>query len=88
MKRAVPQSANEVLEVTHESHNWKHEPLEMNSTGGIQRSILALRAQVKALADYIDGKITDSDGNLVNKEGQRIDAEGNVIQPEPEAAVA
>lgn len=57
----MSKSANDALLVTREDHNWKHEPLDMNSTGGIQRTIRALEAQIKALADYIDGKPTDAD---------------------------
>jgi|ERR1700748_3365762 len=60
-------SANAAIVVTREDHNWKHEPIEMNSTGGIQRAIRALEAQIKALADYIDGNPTDAERAIQDK---------------------
>lgn len=69
-----PKSANEVLASTREDHNWKHDPAELQSTGGIQRSITAQWAAIQALADYIDGLATgqtDTAGNPIPSEPRR-----------------
>lgn len=49
-------TANEVLASVDEDHDYQHTPADMNSTPGIQREIARLRAQIKALADHVDGK--------------------------------
>jgi len=51
-------SANEVLQNTREDHNWKNDPVDITTTGGIQRAIIAQWACIHALADYIDGVAT------------------------------
>jgi hypothetical protein len=51
-------SANEVLHNTREDHNWKNDPVDITTTGGIQRAIVAQWAAIQALADYIDGVAT------------------------------
>jgi len=48
-------SANDVLSALREDHNWRHDPLDLTSTGGIQRNITALWDAVQALADHADG---------------------------------
>lgn len=56
MKKA--KSANEVLSNTLEDHNWMPSPIDLSSTGGIQRAITAQAHAIQALADYIDGVAT------------------------------
>jgi phosphoserine aminotransferase len=51
-----PASANEVLESVNEAHDWKHEPEDLTSTGGIQKALKRNSAAIQALADYIDKK--------------------------------
>jgi hypothetical protein len=51
-------SANEVLNNTREDHAWLPAPQDLNSTGGIQRAIIAQWHAIQALADYIDGVAT------------------------------
>jgi hypothetical protein len=51
-----PASANEVLETVNEDHDWKHEPEDVTTTGGIQKSLKRNSAAIQALADYIDKK--------------------------------
>lgn len=80
-------SAREVLAATREDHNWKPDPIDLTSTGGIQRAITAQWHAIEALADYIDGKVTDPEtGYVYNKDGQRIDAQGKVIDSEDRTA--
>ena len=56
--RPAPKSANEVLANLREDHDWKLDPADLTSTGGLQRNITALWAAVQALADYVDGVAT------------------------------
>lgn len=65
----APKSANEVLTNLKDDHNWKHDPVDLTTTGGIQRSITAQWHAIHALADYIDGKATG-----------KTDVEGKPIQ--------
>lgn len=58
VKPERPQSANEVLARTREDHNWRHEPADLTTTGGIQKAITAQWHAIQALADYIDGVAT------------------------------
>lgn len=62
-----PASANEVLEAVNEDHDWKHEPEDLNSTGGIKRACQRNAAAIQALANYIDGK----DGKLAKPEVEK-----------------
>ena len=48
-------SANDVLNGVKEDHEWKHDPADLNTTGGMQRAITAQWHAIHALADYIDG---------------------------------
>lgn len=58
VKPERPHSANEVLARTREDHNWRHEPADLTTTGGIQKAITAQWHAIQALADYIDGVAT------------------------------
>lgn len=51
-----PKSANEVLARVDEDHNYRHEPIDMNTTGGLQKAIERNWNAIRALADYVDGK--------------------------------
>lgn len=51
-----PASANEVLANVNEDHDWKHDPEDLSTTGGIQKALKRNSAAIQALADYIDGK--------------------------------
>lgn len=64
----APNSANEVLHNLKEDHDWKYDPVDITTTGGLQRAIKAQWHAIHALADYIDGKATG-----------RTDAEGRPI---------
>lgn len=68
--RTAPQSANELLANVKDDHNWKHDPVDLTSTGGIQRAITAQWHAIQALADYIDGVATgetDAEGKPVKR---------------------
>lgn len=67
-------TANEVIASTRDDHNWRHDPLDVTSTGGIQRNIQALWSAVQALADHADGIATGE-----------TDAEGFPIKADSEA---
>lgn len=64
----APNSANEVLTNLKDDHNWKHDPVDLTTTGGLQRAITAQWHAIHALADYIDGVATG-----------KTDAEGKPI---------
>lgn len=63
-----PNSANELLTRVKDDQDWKHDPADLNSTGGIQRAIKAQWHAIHALADYIDGIATgetDTEGKPI-----------------------
>lgn len=63
-ERPAPTSANQVLANTREDHNWRREPADLTTTGGIQKAIKAQWHAIQALADYIDGVATgETDDN-------------------------
>lgn len=71
MSKAEPKTANEVLAAVREDQNWRHEEMNVHSTGGIQRNIEALWNSLQALADHIDGVATgetDADGVPIKTE--------------------
>lgn len=51
-----PMTANEVLAKVNEDHDWKPDPEDLNTTGGIHKALNRNRDAIQALADYIDGK--------------------------------
>jgi hypothetical protein len=51
-----PTTANEVLAQVDEDHDWKHDPADISTTGGIQRALERHRVAIQRLADFIDGK--------------------------------
>ena len=53
-----PSSANEVLASVNDDHDWRNEPIDLNTTGGIKRACERNADAIQALADYIDGKST------------------------------
>lgn len=55
-KATAPKTANEVLARVDEDHNYRHEPIDMNTTGGVQKAIQRNWAAIQALADFVDGK--------------------------------
>ena len=55
-KDDAPKTANEVLAKVNEDHDWKPDPEDINTTGGIQKALIRNRDAIQALADYIDGK--------------------------------
>lgn len=55
-KPAPPKTANEVLARVDEDHNYTHDPIDMNTTGGIQKATQRNWEAIKALADFVDGK--------------------------------
>ena len=68
-KKNRPSSANELLENLREDHNWAPDPVDLTTTGGIQKAIKAQWHAIQALADYIDGKatgMTDDDGKPIS----------------------
>ncbi len=50
-------TANELVDESFASHTVKDEPLNTSTTDGIQRTLAAHGAAIKALADHIDGKV-------------------------------
>lgn len=54
-KAAAPKTANEVLARVDEGHNYRHEPIDMNTTGGVQKAIQRNWVAIQALADFVDG---------------------------------
>lgn len=61
-------TANEVLAGVRDDHNWKQDQIDLSSTSGIQRAIMAQWHAIEALADYIDGVATgetDNDGKPI-----------------------
>lgn len=74
-----PKTANEVLANLRDDHNWRHDPLDLTSTGGIQRAITAQWHAIEALANYIDGVATgetDQEGRPVkNSEADKSSVE-------------
>lgn len=82
--RTAPQSANEVVANVRDDHNWKHDPVELQSTGGIQRAITAQWAAIKALADYIDGVATgetDANGRPIRLDRSATDGQPVELLP-------
>lgn len=63
-------TAHEVLNATMEDHAWKAEPLTLDSTDGIRRTLQAQGRAIAALADYIDGKMPDEMMVSVNGKDQ------------------
>lgn len=55
-KRNQPKTANEVLARVDEDHNYRHEPIDMHTTGGVQKAIERNWKAIQALADFVDGK--------------------------------
>lgn len=53
-KATAPKTANEVLARVDEDHNYRHEPIDMNTTGGVQKAIQRNWAAIQALADFVD----------------------------------
>lgn len=53
-------TAHEVLDATMEDHAWKAEPLTLDTTDGIRRTLIAQGRAIHALADYIDGKLPET----------------------------
>ena len=51
-------SANEVLDNIRDDHNWRLDPVDLTTTGGLQRAITAPWHALRALADYVDGVAT------------------------------
>lgn len=54
-KATAPKTANEVLLRVDEDHNYRHEPIDMNTTGGVQKAIERNWRGLQALADFVDG---------------------------------
>lgn len=52
-------TANDVLDATMSDHVWRAEPLTLDTTDGIRRTLIAQGNAIQALADYIDGKIPE-----------------------------
>lgn len=55
-KAKQPKTANEVLARVDEDHTYTHDPIDMNSTGGIQKATERNWKAIQALADFVDGK--------------------------------
>lgn len=70
-------TAHEVLNATMEDHAWKAEPLTLDSTDGIRRTLQAQGKAIAALADYIDGKLPDDMQVPVNGKDQPTDKRAN-----------
>lgn len=51
-----PKTANEVLTRVDEDHNYRHDPINMHTTGGVQKAIERNWHAIQALADFVDGK--------------------------------
>lgn len=71
-------TAHEVLDATMEDHAWKAEPLTLDTTDGIRRTVIAQGRAIQALADYIDGKLPDTMPVPVNggKDQREADRKG------------
>lgn len=79
-----PKSANQVLASLKEDHNWKPDPIDLTSTGGIQRAITAQWHAIHALADYIDGIATgqtDAEGKPVKLDRSEADISSGELLP-------
>lgn len=80
-----PQTANQVLARVDEDHNYNRAPIDMNSTGGIQKAIERNWQAIRALADYVDGNVRQLDGTVTDKSGKVIDpVTGDVVKEQPE----
>ena len=55
-KSVKPSSANQVLRDVRAKGVDKPEPIDIHSTDGIAKMLQLHDAQIKALADYVDGK--------------------------------
>jgi hypothetical protein len=79
----MTKSANDVLNGVKEDHEWKHDPADLNTTGGMQRAITAQWHAIHALADYIDG-ITPAEADTSPSESPP-DAHAYQAEPAPAA---
>lgn len=85
MANDYPQTANQVLARVDEDHNYNHAPIDMNSTGGIQKAIERNWQAIRALADYVDGNVRQADGTVTDKSGKVIDpVTGDVAREQPD----
>jgi hypothetical protein len=55
-KPKAPASANEALAIVNEDHDWKREPDDLYTTGGLQKAVERNRDAIQALANFIDKK--------------------------------
>lgn len=55
-KRAPKRTAHELVDRTFADHASEDAPLNTNSTEGIQRTLAAHDAAIKALADHMDSR--------------------------------
>lgn len=55
-KPKAPATANEALAAVNEDHDWKPEPEDLSTTGGIQKAVERNRDAIQALANFIDKK--------------------------------
>lgn len=80
----APATAKEALQFTMEDRNWKHDPIDLNSTDGIKRNIDALWASLKALADYVDGEAKGATHQVTVPD--RYEADGSTSLSHPVSA--
>jgi hypothetical protein len=55
-KKSEPKTAKEVLARVDEDHNWDFAPIDMSTTGGIQKAIERNWRAIQALAAFVDGR--------------------------------
>ncbi len=67
-----PKSANAMLRSMGEYHDYIKDPIDMTTTGGIQRAIERNWQAIQALADYVDGVVRGPDGVVRDKNGQPV----------------
>src|SRR5262249_40552426 len=83
-----PSSARELVDRVRDDHGYESSPIDLNSTGGIQREIRSLGHRLDALADYVDGKATGETGPdgapiRADKEKKNAQARDNQNKTDP-----
>lgn len=67
MSKPNDDSATALIHDIHREHSKKDAPLDVNTTGGIQRTLAMHWEAIKALADRADGVVRDETGAVVRK---------------------
>lgn len=84
--RKSPKSARELISTTDEDHNFRHDPIDYTTTGGIQRALERNWVAIQRLAAYIDGErqqgAVDGPADQRTAEQARIDEQRREVKAE------